>query len=263
MIVKTQAVVLQARKFRESSRIVTLYTREYGKIGVMARGVVRPKSKYGPSLQPMSYITVVIYRKEGRELQNLSVAEPVERFGVLTSSLERMTAGMAIVEIVNAVMHDEDRNEPLFDAVITALELLNREEADPSLVHAWFLIQLATQLGYAIRTDTCGICDEPLVTDGIVPYSLSVGAPLCAEHRESLAHRPLPADAFVLLCALCQADSDHLPELRPDPRAALELIDTLTLFIRYHVEGLRRLKVGSVSAKVLDTTPAASLNSDR
>lgn len=258
MIVKTQAVVLQARKFRESSRIVTLYTREYGKIGVMARGVVRPKSKYGPSLQPMSYITVVIYRKEGRDLQNLSVAEPIERFGLLTSSLERMTAGMAIVEIVNAAMHDEDRNEPLFDALVMGLELLNREDVDASIVHPWFLIQLATQLGYAIRTDTCGVCDEPLRTDGIVPYSISVGAPLCTEHRESLAHRPLPPEAFALLCRLCEVDSDHLPGLRPDPGAALELIDTLTVFIRYHVEGLRKLKVGSVSAKVLDSAPPAT-----
>lgn len=263
MIVKTQAVVLQARKFRESSRIVTLYTREFGKMGVMARGVVRPKSKYGPSLQPMSYITVVIYRKEGRELQNLSVAEPVARFGVLTGSLERMSAGMAIVEIVNAAMHDEDRNEPLFDALVTALELLNREDVDASVVHAWFLIQLATQLGYAIRTDSCGVCDEPLLTDGVVPYSLSVGAPLCAEHHESLAHRPLPQDAFALLSTLCQADNDQLPGLRPEPRAALELIDTLTVFIRYHVEGLRKLKVGSVSAKVLDTAPADSLSNAR
>lgn len=264
MIVKTDAVVLQARRFRESSRIVTLYTRQFGKMSVVARGVVQPKSKYGSALQPMNLLSIVIYRKEGRELQNLSSAEPIERFGVISKSLERMTAGMAIVEIVNAAMHDEDRHEPLFEALVAALRGLNREDADEALVHIWFLIQLSTLLGYAVRTDECGVCDEPVeIEEGAVPYSLSVGAPLCAEHREASAYRTLSPDAFRLLRGLCRSDVEQVPGLGSDSRAASELVDMLTTFIRYHVEGLRKLKVRNVSAKVLDDPPPTStLNAD-
>ncbi|MEP7219243.1 MAG: DNA repair protein RecO, partial [Bacteroidota bacterium] len=124
MIVKTDSIVLRTRKFRESSKIVTLYTREHGKMSVVARGVVRPKSKYGSALQPMAFLSTNVYRKEGRDLHNLSIAEPLERFNVLSSSLERLSAGMAIVEIVEAAMHDEDRNEPLFEALLAALRTL-------------------------------------------------------------------------------------------------------------------------------------------
>jgi len=253
VIVKTDAVVLHTRRFRESSKIVTLYTREHGKMAVVARGVVQPKSKYGSALQPMAHLNTIIYRKEGRDLQNLSIAEPIERYGLIQSSLERMTAALTIVELVNAVMHDEDRNEPLFETLVAALRALNQPDADESSVQLWFLIRLAVILGYAIRTDECGVCDEPFAgTREMIPYSLSIGAPLCAEHQESLAYRSMTGPAFVLLRELCVAEIGEAGAMRPAPGAAAELSDALNAFIRYHVEGLRRLKVKSVSATILD-----------
>jgi DNA repair protein RecO (recombination protein O) len=253
VIVKTDAVVLQARRFRESSKIVTLYTRQHGKMSVIARGVVGPKSKYGAALQPMAFLSTVIYRKEGRDLQNLSVAEQLERFSVINGSLERMTAGLAIVELVNAVMHDEDRNDPLFETLVATLRALNHPDTDESSIQLWFLIRLAVLLGYAVRTEECGICDEPLVgSRESIPYSLTIGAPLCAEHQESIAYRAMSAPAFALLRELCSAEIEEAAIFRPASQPASELNDLLTAFIRYHVEGPRRLKVRTVSAKVLD-----------
>jgi DNA repair protein RecO (recombination protein O) len=252
VILQTEAVVLHARRFRESSKIVTLYTREHGKMSVVARGVLQPKSKYGSVLQPMSYLSAVIYRKEGRDLQNLSTAEPVERFGVLMGSLERMTTGMAIVEMVDAAMHDEERNDLLFDLLVTALRGLNDPGSDESSVQLWFLIHLSGILGYAIRTDECGVCDEPFTPREAIPYSLAIGAPLCAEHRESMAFRSLTLGAFTLLRQLRSAEIEEAITLHPERGIATELIDMLTTFIRFHVEGLRRLKVRKVSASVLD-----------
>lgn len=256
MIVKTEAVVLHTRRFRESSKIVTLYTREHGKMSVVAKGVVQPKSKYGSTLQPMTYLSVHVYRKEGRDLQNLSNAETVERFGVLNGSLERMTAGMGVVEIVDAAMHDEDRNEPLFDTLVGALRALNNPASCEASVHLWFLIRLSTILGYAIRTEECGVCGERFEHGEVIPYSLSIGAPLCAEHRESIAYRTMSLGAFKLLEVLDDIDVDAAARVDADPRFASELLDALTAFIRFHVEGLRRLKVRSVSAKVLDDAPS-------
>jgi DNA repair protein RecO (recombination protein O) len=252
VIVKTDAVVLHTRRFRESSKIVTLYTREHGKMSVVARGVLQPKSKYGSAIQPMAFLSVLVYRKEGRELQNLSNAETVERFGVLTSSLEKMTTAMGIIEIVDAAMHDEDRNEELFNTLVAALRALNDPAAAETSVHLWFLIRLATILGYALRTEQCGVCGEPFEMGEIVPYSLSIGAPLCSEHRDSMTYRQFSRRAFELLGALELLEVGDASAIHPEVPVASELADALTAFIRFHVEGLRRLKVRSVSAKVLD-----------
>jgi DNA repair protein RecO (recombination protein O) len=258
VISKTDAVVLQTRRYGETSKIVTLYTREYGKVSAIARGAMQSKSKYGPVLQPMAYLSTVIYRKEGRDLQTLSAAEPVERFGVLSQSLERMSAGLAIVELINATMHDEDPNDPLFTTLVDALRALNDSESDESNVLLWFTARLASLLGYAIRTDDCGVCQEPVeITSSDVAYSLAMGAPLCAEHRDAASYRPLPAAAFDLLRRICAANVETAARLDSDEHAKAILKDALSHFIRFHVEGLRRLNVSQVTMKVLgEVSPA-------
>lgn len=256
MIVKTDAVVLQTRRFRESSKIVTFYTREFGKIGAIARGAIQAKSKFGSVLQPMSLVSAVLYRKEGRDLQNLSSAEPIERFGYLTESLERMSAGFAIVELVNAVMHDEDKSEAMFDTLVDALRALNRSDANETFVVAWFMIRLSMLLGYAVKTEECGICAEPIeVTRSSVPYSLTIGAPLCSEHRESIAYRALGAPAFELLREIGRVTAGSAAAMKENLPAGSELQDALTAFIRFHVDGLRRLNVGNVSGQILGSAP--------
>lgn len=256
MIVKSDAVVLQTRRFRESSKIVTFYTREYGKMGAVARGVLQPKNKYGSVLQPMAHLSVLIYRKEGRDLHNLSSAETLERYGVLNSSLERMSAGLAILEIVNAAMHDEDRNGELFDLIVAALRMLNDPDADPSGVQLWFHVRLASILGYAIDVEQCGVCGEVFdMSLATLPFNLAIGAPLCREHRESMAYRPVNNECFSILRRLLAAEGEAAARENVSVPVATELGDLLTSFIRYHVEGLRKLKVRGVSAKVLDNNP--------
>jgi DNA repair protein RecO (recombination protein O) len=252
VISKTDAVVLHTRKFRESSKIVTLYTRDHGKIAVIARGVERPKSKFGSVLQPMACISTMIYMKEGRDLQNLSDAEAIARFNGITSSLERMSAGLSIIELVNATVHESDPSPHLFDALIEALRTLNSQEQGEDLVHLWFIIRLATELGYAIRTDECGVCEEPVASGGeTVAYSIATGAPLCSEHRESASYRPIGPATLGLLRTLLRAGGEEAAGLGADTGSITELRDALTAFVRYHVEGLRRLNVGNVSVKIL------------
>jgi hypothetical protein len=96
------------------------------------------------------------------------------------------------------------------------------------------------------------VCGEEFEVGAIIPYSLSIGAPLCAEHRESMAYRQMSRGAFELLRTLELLDIHGAGAIHPTIPIASELSDSLTSFIRFHVEGLRRLKVRSVSAKVLD-----------
>lgn len=252
MIIKTEAVVLQTRRFRESSMIVTLFSADRGRITVVARGAVRPKSNFRASLHSMAYLSTIIYWKEGRDLQNLSVAEPIERFPRLMDSLERMSSALAMIELVNASVQDEDPNREMFETLVSALRSLNDPTVSETSVTLWFMIRLAGLLGYAVRTNECGICDEPVTADGTsIPYSLPMGAPLCSEHRESGAYRMLSNDAFSLMAHLRSSDLETACRMVPSMQAGVEVQDSLTSYIRYHVEGLRKLKVGQVAAKVL------------
>lgn len=218
----------------------------------MARGAMRPKSRLASLLQPMSYISVVMYRKEGRDLHNLASAETIRRFPCIFEELERITSGMSVVEVVNAALHDEDRNDALFDALVLSLGGLNNPASDERSVLLWFMVRLASCLGYTIRTDECGVCEEPFSEpDGEVPWSLQVGAPLCLEHRDGLAWRGLDPEAFIFLRQLRNEPIDAVGLVRPGPQVISVLHDTLQGFVRLHIEGMRRLHAGGVASQML------------
>ena len=252
MIEQTEAIVLGARRFSESSKIVTLYTRQMGKIGVIARGAMRPKNKFGAALQPLSYVDTVIYVKEGRDLQNISSAESVRRFPKISGDLDRMVSALEIVELVNASVHGQDCNEELFETIVAALDGLNDPQTEPELVALWFMNRLAHTLGYGVRTKGCGICDEEanVMENGSVAYSIPAGAPLCAEHRDAAGYRMIPSDSFTILRLLSVSSAREIGCFDVSRKSLSELHDVLIGFLRYHVDGLRKLRVGEVSASL-------------
>lgn len=251
MIVTTPAIVLHSRPYGESSRIVTLYTRDYGRMGVVARGVSRPRSRLAALLQPMSHISVVVYTKEGRDLQNLSAAETLSRSASQSISLEALTAGLSVVELVNAVTLDHDPNYHLFDELVLTLRYIGSDDAPERRIQLGFMVRTAEILGYALRTDVCGVCEEALQgCADTVRFNVEVGAPLCLEHRDSSSWRLLSRIAFEWLHTLVQGQVVEVDEEVPGPVFA-ELHDLLGTFLKHHVEGMRRLRVGGVAVQLL------------
>ena len=94
MIVKTDAVVLRARNLRETSKFLTMYTEAYGKLTVVAKGVRQPKSRLGGVLEPFNIISVVLYKKENRDVHYLSSAEIIEPLWRLTTKIRRVRNGV-------------------------------------------------------------------------------------------------------------------------------------------------------------------------
>ena len=95
MIIRTEAIVLRKMEYRETSQIVTLFTREKGKMAVLAKGARLLKSRFGSSLQPMSYTQVVFYHKPTRGLQTLSESAHVQPFHRISRDLEKSPSGGA------------------------------------------------------------------------------------------------------------------------------------------------------------------------
>src|SRR5436309_2774306 len=131
-IVTTDAIVLKSMKYRETSKIVAFYTRKFGKISAIVKGARRSKSKYGSSLEPMSYVSVVIYKKEGRELQTVSQCDVMKPFRHLADDLDKIAVGLSVIELVSIVAHEEEENTLLFLLVIDIMAALNDATRNPS-----------------------------------------------------------------------------------------------------------------------------------
>ena len=128
MIVKTEAIILRSINYGETSKIVTLYTRQLGTIAVMAKGSRNPKSKFGSSLQPMSHVQVVFYYKPSRNVHTLSESTHSTLFRRTCRELERMAVGVQIIESVRVLLPHPEPDEMAFDMLVEVLTRLDTVE---------------------------------------------------------------------------------------------------------------------------------------
>jgi DNA repair protein RecO (recombination protein O) len=192
----TEAVVLHAFDYLESSRIVRLATREAGVQSVIARGARRSRSRYGTSLDLFASGTAELQVKDGRELQSLTSFDATKPRAGISLALERVTAASALAELMLRFAGG-DAGEALFDALERALDDIcfatGAATCDVTLGGAWHVI---AQLGFAPSIDACASCDAELVADVSARFSHPAGGVLCERCAAGGGgSRSLPASA--------------------------------------------------------------------
>ena len=148
-ILRTEAVVLRSMDYGETSRIVTLFTREMGKIGVMAKGARNPKSRFGSTLDPLSHIQVIIYYKPTRDLQSLTEASHVRAYTSIRDSLRRIEVGLRIIELTNSLMQVEQQNLKIFTLLVSVIAALAEVDERFENLLPFYQLRLASILGFA------------------------------------------------------------------------------------------------------------------
>jgi len=149
MIVKTEAFVLNSRNYSDSSKILVLFTKECGKISVLAKGGAKPKSKFGYSIQPLVHSEINFYEKSSRSLQILSASEIINRYKNINLDFKCLASAMMIVELVSLSQHENERNEIIFEDILIAMDLLERG-VSPFAVVLKFQIKLARDMGFGL-----------------------------------------------------------------------------------------------------------------
>ena len=231
MILRTEAIVLKSMRYGESSRIATLFTRERGKLSVIARGARRSKSRFGSALLPMSYIESVIYVKAGRSLQTLSETSHLLRFPSLARDLTKISTGLRVVELLGSVVQEEERNPSLFNLALKTLQQLSLASANTENLGLHFELQLASELGFAPLIHRESV---EAVGDGGGYLALdrgSVSPTRDGDHSLRASRRALRA--FAILAA---SASDRALKLRLDDRTRRDVDSLVEAFMRFHLE---------------------------
>lgn len=261
MITKTEAVVLKSMRYRDTSKIVTFYSRRFGKIKGIAKGARDIKSKFGAALEPMTVATVVLYKKEHRELQLISQCDIVRQFKRINADMDRMAVALSVLEVVHQVAHDEEENLPLYSLIVDTLEAIDRVEKNiENLLYA-FEIRLAALFGYAFSLEKCLRCRKA-INFGLSPnpflFDVSKGGLWCQEcvrsHDRSgstLSSKiPLSTQAAKILERLSHARLESVHTLDYSNAVGNEVDETLRLYLRYHFEGIGPLKSRDVFQKM-------------
>ena len=232
MIIRTEAIVLRAMEYRETSQIVTLFTREKGKMAVLAKGARLLKSRFGSSLQPMSYTQVVFYHKPTRGLQTLSESAHVLPFHHISQDLEKISIGLRIVELVYALMEEDEQNPQVFNLLVEVLRRLDQAETHAVNLLPYFQMRLGSVLGFAPDIDRDMV--EQVPDEGGV-LSLDTGA-ILLPHATPRAARRATRTALRAFAILARADLDAVMRMRLDDEVRREVRALVESFLRYHFE---------------------------
>lgn len=237
---KTEAIILKSQRQGETSKILTLYTRAFGKLTVIAKGARSMRSKFGGSLEPLNYISIVFYEKETREIQLLSQADIIEFFAGIKQSLEKTALAMAVCELVNNLEIGIEPNPNLFKLHLEALRAINKNDNPMNVLRA-FQVKLLNNLGIRPDLTTCSKCKDQ--KRGTVAFDITQGSFICEACSQNQASGMiLSADSFDAL-RLFQRDSlANLNGLLTSPISQQQVDGFIAAYLKYHVEGLRDLK---------------------
>lgn len=179
-LVVTDAIVLHAFDYQDSSRILRILTRDAGVRSVLARGARRSKRRFGPALDLYAQGMAELQVKLGRDLDTLSAFDVTKTRTGLAFELARFTGAGVVAELV--LRFASDAADPqLFDAVAQALDRLSQAEADrardATLAAAW---RVLAELGVAPTTDDCAECHASIDAVTSAMFSHPAGGVLCA-----------------------------------------------------------------------------------
>jgi DNA repair protein RecO (recombination protein O) len=199
---KALALVVRATDWSETSRIATLWTRELGKVRVLAKGGRRLKSNFEVALDLLTVCTIVLLRKSSGSLDLLTEAQVVERFPRLRSQLPALYAGYYVAELLADWTEDYDPHPILFDEARAALGDLGQSADSTGPRLARFELALLRELGYQPVLDRCVACGAALDRRQLA-FSAAQGGVLCAACQpRQRERRPLSLAAWQMLKAL-------------------------------------------------------------
>lgn len=150
MIVKSEAVVLQVRQFGDSSKIAILYSKEYGKISVIAKGAFTAKNKFGGALSPLSYVNAIFYKKSSTDLHLLKEIELIKPLTKLSDNYENLLLGLTTCEFLLNTQLEYSVNEELFVNLVNYLQLLNNSKEENYSLTSLFLFKLSELIGFLV-----------------------------------------------------------------------------------------------------------------
>ncbi|MEX0909397.1 MAG: DNA repair protein RecO [Gemmatimonadaceae bacterium] len=198
--VVTEAVVLHAFDYLESSRIMRLITRDSGIQSVLARGARSSRKRFGTSLDVFAQGTAEYSTRPGRDLNTLTAFDVTRGRPELAADISRFTGACVLAEL--ALRFSSDEPHPgLFDAFIAGLDAIGAADADATVSRtlgaAWHIVG---ELGFAPALDVCANCHTALAGDVRTPFSHVAGGALCTRCARLVpGARPIPPEARAAL----------------------------------------------------------------
>ncbi len=152
---RVEGIILQHTDWGEADRLLTIYTRELGKVRAIAKGVRKPRSRKAGHIEPFTRSTLLLAR--GRDLFILTQAEANEPYSAIKEDLVLFGYASYVIELLTSFTYEEEENQSLYRLLVNALTRLDRGD-DPNLIIHYYEIRLLDLVGYRPLLFTCAQC---------------------------------------------------------------------------------------------------------
>jgi len=232
---KEQGIVLRSVKLGEADKIVSILTQGSGKVRGVAKGIRKTTSRFGGRLEPFTHVNLMLYRGRGA-LDTITQVEIIAPHRNIRDDLGLFAAGETMLEAVDKVAEEHERNVRLALLLLSGLRALDARPADPAAVAESFLLKLLSLSGFHPALTACAVCGSADVR----LWSAGLGGAVCPSCTDHEAAAVEPA-TLALLAHLATVDlTDAGVVLDADERTRRRARSLLFGFTEYHLE--RRMK---------------------
>ena len=148
MIINTDAIVLHRMKYKNSSLIARLFTKDEGKISIIVNGASKQKGNLFGVIEPPNVIKLNYYKRKLGSLQTCKEASFLSSNLPIKKDILKLSTALAVVETLDKTLHENDINSDIYSLAEKTLYTLNNSEENPQLILAFFLLNLIHYLGF-------------------------------------------------------------------------------------------------------------------
>lgn len=214
-LLKTEAVVLRRQDLKERDKLLTLYTREYGKLRVRAVGAKKIDSKLGGHLEPFMRTEVCLVPSKTVDI--VAGAQVVEAYRQLRTSVSGMHAAQYLIEVLDSLTPEGQTEKPVYDLTRQTLDLLNQQTPVNFFTVQSVALKLLGHMGFEPELDVCVQCGKVLgkldeQTSVFQPESGGIVHKMCA--ADHLVNQPVQLETIKALRFALRAPIEQLSSLR-------------------------------------------------
>ena len=251
---KTDAIVVRSLNYGESDRIITFFTRDFGKIKGIAKGARRSKKRFQNALGLFSHLRLNFFEREGMGLMRVDGCDILHPFPRIREDLKKIFFGNYYLEMVNEMAGEREANQKVFDLILSFLSSLDETETNEEQLRM-FEIRMLTLFGYQPNMKRCDLCKkgwEDLREAAVIFFSLEKGGLVCGQCSKGSNHLiPLSLGTARLIERISQMELSKIRRFRFTSQSLMESRALLPRFITYQLgKELKSLKaLGNLGPK--------------
>jgi DNA repair protein RecO (recombination protein O) len=246
---KTEAIVLKTFDFRETSLVAVFFTKDYGKMSGLFKGIKKEPQKFASTVEPFSHNEVIFYKKKNSTLDLVSQCDLRDDFSLIRKDMSRVGLASSLMELLDAIMPLNDVNPDVFDLALDALRLISNYNY-PDKIATIFKIKLLALSGFKPHLDSCISCSNRI--SGEVRFSISLGGLLCPPcFRKDIRSRTIYRGSAATILHVEKNNLNDNLRLGINPAIKREIDYLLQSFLEHHLD--KKLKTQKVLPSLLET----------